>query len=344
MTKTIAIDEEGFFILNNGVRLSDASVGGPMLASLSIDSYGVCRIDAEGETVIAEPFDKPFVARNISVTGDQIELLLPYDLKMKIDLPSLCLDDWDRFHGHTTNGIPFVFSRAAQAEFFNQASDFSDESVHIAGQKISTPHYYQKNHSVEVPGFWQEKYQETASPGWDLQKPHPELKSILQQIKINKMRVLVPGCGLGHDAALLAEQGHVVTAIDFSPLAIEQAKKTYGHIANLEFIQGDVFKLGEEHHNAYDLILEHTCFCAVDPDQRKQLIKVWSQCLAETGHLLGLFFVVPKRTGPYFGGSEWEFRELLEKRFKFLYWTRAKHSPDWRLGAELILYAQLKDF
>ncbi len=64
--------------------------------------------------------------------------------------------------------------------------------------------------------------------------------------------------------------------------------------------------------------------------------------LTETGHLLGIFFVVPKRTGPYFGGSEWELREKLQTPFNFLYWTRLKFSPGWRLGAELMVYAQIK--
>lgn len=343
MGKTIAIDEDGYFILNNGVRLSDEKTGRDMLSTMAVDEFGVSTIIVEGEKVIVEPFDKPFVVRQIFTEQDRIVLQMPYQYKVLASAKSFCLDAWDRFHGQTESGIPFVLSRPAQAELFALATDFDDESIVVGGQTIHTPDYYIQTEKVENADFWEEKYEASPSPSWNLDQPHPELKSILQQIKINKMRVLVPGCGFGHDAALLAELGHVVTAVDFSPQALDEARKRYGHIKNLEFIQGDVFDLSEDHHHAYDLILEHTCYCAITPDKRNQLIQAWSRYLAETGHLLGLFFVVPKRTGPYFGGSEWELRELLEKRFKFLYWTRAQHSPGWRQGAELILYAQIKE-
>ncbi|MEM7647524.1 MAG: methyltransferase domain-containing protein, partial [Pseudomonadota bacterium] len=196
-----------------------------------------------------------------------------------------------------------------------------------------------KNTGVESESFWSEKYQQQTTP-WDLDRPHPELDTTLAQLKLNKMRVLVPGCGSGHDAAFLAEKGNVVTAIDFSPTAIEQAQKKYGDRPNLTFLEGDVFNLDDSHTGAYDLVFEHTCYCAIDPSQRSMLIKQWKRFLDETGHLLGIFFAVPKRTGPYFGGSEWELREKLKKDFQFYYWTRLRHSPDWRRGAELLIYGR----
>ena len=95
--------------------------------------------------------------------------------------------------------------------------------------------------------------------------------------------------------------------------------------------------------NSFDIVFEHTFYCAISPDKRTHLVKLWKRVLSETGHLLGIFFVIPKRNGPYFGGSEWELREKLQKDFNFRYWTRLKHSPDWRLGAELMIYTQIKE-
>ena len=43
--------------------------------------------------------------------------------------------------------------------------------------------------------------------------------------------ILELGCGTGHDAARLAGEGHLVTAIDISGQAIEQARATFGSIA-----------------------------------------------------------------------------------------------------------------
>lgn len=343
MIKSIAIDEEGYFLLHNGTRLSDETLGATMLQSLSVDHYGVTRMTEGNDEYLVEPFDKPYVARQIHIHQSQLQVQMPYQLKCDVDMGSLCLDEWDRFHGLTTQQIPFVLSRPAQAELFNRADDFSDDSITIAGQEVTTPPYYITNAEVDTSPFWSQKYQESTLPGWDLDGPHPELKSFLQQLKLNKQRILVPGCGQGHDAALLAEKGHVVTAVDFSETALKMARARYGHIANLQFLHADVFRLGRSHEQAYDIVFEHTFYCAITPDRRDELILSWRRYLADGGHLLGIFFVVPKRSGPYFGGSEWELREKLQKPFRLLYWTRLKHSPGWRNGGELMVFAQIKN-
>lgn len=342
MSKTISIDEEGYFLLDQQIRVNDDVVGRRMLESLRKDDWGVLHMDYDGQDVIVEAFDKPYVARQVHFTNHILSIQMPYQFLCEVELESLCLDEWDRFHGKTKSGIPFVLSHAAQAELFHLAEAFTDDSLQLGIQEISTPPYYVTSEQFDREPFWSGKYQEMPSPPWNLDEPHPELKSVLQQLKLNRCRILVPGCGYGHDAAYFAEQGHLVTAMDISEEAIEEAKKRYGHLSNLSFIKQDLFSLDETYNNSFDIVFEHTFYCAISPHSREDLIKTWKKLLTETGHLLGIFFVVPKRTGPYFGGSEWELREKLQSRFQFLYWTRLKHSPDWRNGAELMIYAQIK--
>lgn len=342
MAKTIAIDEEGYFLLKNGIRLTEENLGASMLGSCKMDEFGVVRLTHENEEYIVESFDKPYVARQVHWEDGQLQVQMPYHLTCDVAEASLCLDEWDRFHGMTTSKMPFVLARAAQAELFNIAEDFSDDSITLGKREIFTPPYYLENGEVDKNRFWSERYLEKPLPAWDLDGPHPELKSFLQQLKLNKQRILVPGCGYGHDAAFFAEKGHVVTAIDFSDVAIQKAKERYGHLSNLNFIQGDVFKMDSQHEKAYDIIFEHTFYCAISPYRRNELIQTWQKFMADEAHLLGIFFVVPKRTGPYFGGSEWELREKLQKIFRLLYWTRLHHSPGWRNGSELMVYAQIK--
>lgn len=343
MIKTIVIDEEGFFLLQDGIRLTDQKVGQGMLSQIFVDEFGVTHLHYDGEEVIVEAFDKPYVARMVHLEKGQLEIQLPYQLRLEVDLKSICVDEWDRFHGITVSQVPFVLCRAAQAELFNLADEYEDDSITLAGQKIETAPYYLTPEDINNEKFWTGKYLEMASPGFNLEQPHPELASALQQLKIYKSRILVPGCGFGHDAALLAQKGHIVTAIDISPEAIKGAKQRYGHIENLEFIEANVFDLDPSFEHSFDLIFEHTFYCAVTTDLRDQVIKLWKKLLDDTGHILGIFFVVPKRTGPYFGGSEWELREKLQNRFRFLYWTRLHHSPGWRKGAELMVYAQINE-
>jgi hypothetical protein len=90
----------------------------------------------------------------------------------------------------------------------------------------------------------------------------------------------------------------------------------------------------------FDLIFEHTCYCAIPPQKRNDLVKVWRRLLTEKGQILGIFFVMPKRTGPPFGGSEWEVRERLIKSFSFKFWQRSCQSVPERLGKELLVLAE----
>ncbi|MCB0377472.1 MAG: methyltransferase domain-containing protein [Bdellovibrionales bacterium] len=341
--KAIVLDEEGYFKDYQGLRVKDETYGQELLKHFSMNEFGVITTHYQGAEVLVEAFDKPYIARQIGVMDGHWWIQMPYQFRQGFDPQSLSLDEWDRFHGVAENGIPFVLSRTAQAELFNLAEDFTDESIHLLGKEYQTPNYYIENLDANLAQFWTDVYNEKPIPNWDLQKPHPELESSLHQLKLQKQRVLVAGCGYGHDAAYLAEKGFVVTAVDMSEKALEGAQDRYGHLENLEFVKADVFELGKEYKEAFDLIFEHTCYCAITPQRRSKLIQVWRQCLAPEGHLLGIFFVVPKRTGPYFGGSEWELREKLSPYFQFLYWTRLHHSPGWRLGAELLIYGKKKD-
>lgn len=338
--KSIALDEEGFFVLANDVRLSDPAEGKALLQSLSMDEHGACWTRWDGETLLVEPFDKPLVAQQVHKTSKQILLIAPYGYQIPIRLETLCLDDWDRFHGLAENNIPFVLSRKAQAEFFNCVDEFDDDSFTLWGQKYSTPPFYLNDSDVSKTQFWTQKYTEPQAARWDLGSAHPALDAVLPQIKINKCRILNLGCGRGHDAAYFAKLGHVVTGVDFSETAIQQAQEKYGSSQNLQWAVGDA--LSAKPFSPVDLIFEHTLFCAIEPVKRKNLVQQWKRSLDERGHILGVFFVHPQRRGPPYGGSEWELRELLEKDFRLLYWKRWPLSPERRHGTELIIYAQKK--
>jgi SAM-dependent methyltransferase len=151
---------------------------------------------------------------------------------------------------------------------------------------------------------------------------------------------LVMGCGSGHDAAYFARLGHVVTAVDISEEAVQRARANYGDLENLKVLQADAFHLPDEFKARFDLVFEHTCYCAISPERRNELVKVWRRALVPGGDLLGVFFVNEMRSGPPFGGSEWELRERLKADFNFLFWTRWRHSLEKRKSKELVIYAK----
>lgn len=339
--KFITIDEAGYLDLN-GLRVTDEEYGRTLLQNLTpLDNQSKAFVTLDGsEKIFVEAFDEPFVARQVIRDGPKFFIQLPYQLKFEFDPSLITLDEWDRFHG-VVNSIPFVMSRPAQNEFFNLLDAFDDDSITINKKKINTAPLFQPLQNINEENFWSDVYKSTNNnPPWNLNSPHPFLATTLPQLKIPKSKILVLGCGYGHDAAFLAKAGHFVTAVDFSPQAIEGAKKLYGDIQNLKFERHDAFLLPAHFENAFDIVFEHTFFCAIDPGKRNEIIKIWKNCLVETGHILGLFFVHHSYNAPPFGATEWELRERLKSRFQFLYWSRWRQTSARTTTMELILYAK----
>jgi hypothetical protein len=296
------------------------------------------------EPCIVEYYDEPLIAQKITVNSDgSFSISLEHDIEFPIHKESLFIDEWDRYHGVTVEpiGLPFVLSSSAQDDFFNLVENFTDESYFWKGKEYSTPEYWPNETQVQQEPFWTQLYQNNEA-GWDLGQPAPALIEIYPKLKLPVSRIAVIGGGTGHDAAFLAKQGHHVTLIDISPEAISKAQKQYSHLANLQYLQCDAFNLPQELSHSFDLVFEHTCYCAINPRLRNHLIKSWSSLLHETGQLFGIFFTMEKRNGPPFGGSEWELRQRLKKNFKPLIWQRFKNSIKGRWGKELVIFAQKK--
>lgn len=339
-TRSIQIDEEGFG-LSGDIRIQDPLVGFELLKNLQLHQGGTLLSTFGGVPVIVEAFDEPLVAVNLTAEEGVWTLNFPYDFSAEFDLDTLSVDEWDRFHGYTHDKIPFVFSRSAQAAFFNLVDEYGDDFIEYKGKTIDIPPYWRDISQVEDASFWTEIYQTSPNPGWNLGEPAEALKDMMPRLKISKCRILVLGCGEGHDAAFFAQNGHVVTAVDISSEALARAKKLYGHLANIEFVEANVFGLPRDFDQAFDIVFEHTCFCAINPQKRQDLVKVWNRVLAPGGHLMGIFFTFEKRSGPPFGGSEWEIRKRLTG-YHPIFWGRWPKSVPARQGKELFVYCKKK--
>ena len=134
----------------------------------------------------------------------------------------------------------------------------------------------------------------------------------------------------------LASKGHHVTALDFSEASLREARKLYPK-SPISWLKEDIFKYNKK--ESFDVIFDHTLFCAIDPFKRDKLIEKYKSLLDERGLFLGVFFVKIKPEGPPYGATEWEIRLRLEKKFQTLHWFRASNSVDRRLGSELFVSA-----
>ena len=67
------------------------------------------------------------------------------------------------------------------------------------------------------PDFWEDIYKKY-DIGWDLGGPTPYFSNIATKLEPGKLIIL--GCGRGHDAIVFAKLNFEVTAVDFAPSAI----------------------------------------------------------------------------------------------------------------------------
>ena len=99
--------------------------------------------------------------------------------------------------------------------------------------------------------YWEDIYLEDDA-GWDLGGITPIFDSISDKLKHGK--VCIVGCGRGYDAAMFAQKGFDVTAVDFASSAttaleiISEEKNV-----NVQILQTDMFCLTPK----YDLSLIH---------------------------------------------------------------------------------------
>lgn len=335
----IQIDEEGYF-LSDQMRIAEPETGRAWLASIHKDEQNHLLCDAGGVAAIVEPFDEAYVAHDIERgSGGLWTITMPYGHREQFSPETLTVDEWDRFHGRTSRGIAFVLSRPAQARFFDLLDSFDDDSITAESKRFEVKPWLQENSDTKQDEFWTNIYR-TETPRWELEAPSQALPTLVPKLKLQRSRVCVLGCGTGNDAAFFAEQGHIVTAFDFSEEAIARARKKYGHLPDLKFVRADVFDLPAELNGGFDIVFEHTLYCAITPSRRNELVAVWRKLLSDQGHLMGVFFAFDKTYGPPFGGSEWELRARFRKKFQPLYWTRLHDSRPNRLGHELFIYAR----
>ncbi|MDZ7900844.1 MAG: methyltransferase domain-containing protein [Arcicella sp.] len=179
--------------------------------------------------------------------------------------------------------------------------------------------------------YWNNRY-ETEQTGWDLKTISPPLKAYIDQLMDKNLSVLIPGCGSGYEAEYLLKQGfNNVTVIDFAPLIVDKMKAHLSEYQNINIICTDFFV----HTGEYDLILEQTFFCALNPSLRTNYVQKMAELLKENGKLVGLLFGVQFSNNPPFGGSEEEYLSLFSDRFTINVLEPCYNSVKPRQGSEL---------
>lgn len=339
----ITIDEHGDLFLDpESPAITNPIFIEEIYENLRLTEQYCLTTEFQEETYIVESFDHPIQVIALEYKDKNIYLQSKQNGLFVADKTKWAVDEWDRFNGSTTHGAPFVLTKKAQEQLFNLCDSFDDEGFVLSGEYVSTPPYFVDTPEVEAPSFWQNVYHTEGNPRWNLDKPAEAFKDMLPRLKLPKSRILVLGCGEGHDAALFAEAGHVVTAVDFSKEAIQRGKQKYAGLERLHFHEQNIFEIPQEWNHSFDVVVEHTCYCAIPTDQRKDLVRLWRRMLHEEGQLMAIFFTMEKRIGPPFGATEWEIRKRTQEHFQYLFWGRWRQSLPQRQGRELFMLAKKK--
>jgi SAM-dependent methyltransferase len=184
----------------------------------------------------------------------------------------------------------------------------------------------------EAEAFWDDRYQNNAT-GWDIGKISPPLEVYFNQLTNKKLSILIPGCGNAYEAEYLVKNGFTnVTLIDISETLCNKLKEKFAGIA-INILHGDYF----EHQGKYDLIIEQTFFCAINPSLRKDYVTKTHSLLNEYGKLVGLLFNRTFEGGPPFGGSKEEYTQLFKPNFYFKHLDACYNSINQRQGTELFV-------
>jgi hypothetical protein len=186
--------------------------------------------------------------------------------------------------------------------------------------------------------YWENRY-ESATTNWDIGEISTPLKAYIDQLKDKNSRILIPGAGNAYELDYLIEKGFQnVFVIDYAkhPLdaIIKRNKSLKKHV-----IHDDVFN----HNDKYDLILEQTFFCALQPNLRPKYVSKMHNLLSEKGKISGLLFNFPlTEEGPPFGGSVEEYVNLFSYTFSIKTLELAYNSIKPRANKELFFTFEKK--
>jgi SAM-dependent methyltransferase len=190
---------------------------------------------------------------------------------------------------------------------------------------------------------WNAAYEGGDTP-WDKGYASPPLIEFLKFQSISG-RVLVPGCGAGHDVRALSAEGAEVVGLDIAPRGINKAE-TFPVSCGERYELGDFLNLGKQHHHAFDWIVEHTCLCAIDPSEREVYARSVAQALKPEGKYLAIFFREVsdyKGNGPPHPISREQSDDLFGDSFELIKsFVPQQTYPSRAIGAEEVCWMRLK--
>ncbi|TGE23062.1 methyltransferase domain-containing protein [Hymenobacter metallicola] len=190
--------------------------------------------------------------------------------------------------------------------------------------------------------YWNARYV-AGQTGWDAGAITPPLRDYFDQLSLPRTsKILIPGAGRGYEAEYLHTAGYNnVFVADIAPEALRDLQQRVPDFPAEHLLEQDFFTLPAD--SAYDLIVEQTFFCALNPSLRPTYAQQCAALLRSGGTLMGLLFdTVFSQPGPPFGGSRAEYESYFAPYFDFVHFSSAHNSIPPRQGRELFMCLKKK--
>ncbi|HAW05571.1 MAG TPA: SAM-dependent methyltransferase [Saprospirales bacterium] len=182
--------------------------------------------------------------------------------------------------------------------------------------------------------YWTERY-DAGKDGWDLGCISPPIKEYIDQLTNKDIKILIPGAGNSHEAEYIHNQGFTnLYVCDISNVPLDNLKERVTTFPIDNLIHGNFFEIQDK----FDLVLEQTFFCALNPSLRQDYIEQMSKIIKPNGNLIGLLFSMEfDREGPPFGGVINNYKAMFSKKFDIRVITPCTNSIESRMGSELFI-------
>ncbi len=182
--------------------------------------------------------------------------------------------------------------------------------------------------------YWTNRYKNNMV-GWDIGYASTPIVKYFENFENKNLSILIPGAGFGHEAFHLVKEGFTnITVCDLSPVPLEKFENS-----PIKTICGNFFELDGK----YDIIIEQTFFCAIDPNLRKDYTKKVNELLTNNGILVGILFGIEfEKEGPPFGGSLKEYILHFKESFNIIKMEPCYNSIPQRQGSEIFILFKKK--
>ena len=180
--------------------------------------------------------------------------------------------------------------------------------------------------------FWDHRYRNNEI-GWDLGQISPPFKDYIDQLTNKSIRILIPGGGNSYEAEYLFNKGFKnVFVVDLSKTALDNFLTRVPDFPKQQLIHNNFFDL----EMTFDLILEQTFFCAIEPRLRNEYVAKMYVLLSNKGKLAGLLFnAILFSDRPPFGGFKSDYIKCFENYFNIVLIEKAYNSHTSRMDKEL---------